>query len=59
MNLKLQQKNVLITGASKGIGLACARRFKNEGAHIALVSRNDASLNRTLLCCGSSVIGLW
>lgn len=56
MNLKLQQKNVLITGASKGIGLACARRFKNEGAHIALVSRNDASLNRAAESLGGAMV---
>ena len=31
MDLELRGKNVLITGASKGIGLACARGFAAEG----------------------------
>lgn len=32
----LQGKNALITGASRGIGLAIARRFSAEGARVAL-----------------------
>ena len=31
MDLELRGKNVLVTGASKGIGLACARAFAAEG----------------------------
>ncbi|TIV90845.1 MAG: SDR family NAD(P)-dependent oxidoreductase, partial [Mesorhizobium sp.] len=31
MNLELDDKVVLITGGSKGIGLACARAFAREG----------------------------
>ena len=39
MNLELTNKHVIITGGSKGIGLACARTFLAEGARVALVSR--------------------
>jgi NAD(P)-dependent dehydrogenase (short-subunit alcohol dehydrogenase family) len=45
MDLGLKQKNVLITGGSKGIGLACARAFLAEGARVAIVSRSQANLD--------------
>jgi NAD(P)-dependent dehydrogenase (short-subunit alcohol dehydrogenase family) len=44
MDLKLQNKHVLITGGSKGIGLACARAFAEEGAHVSLVARDLGTL---------------
>ena len=44
MNLELANKHVLITGGSKGIGLACARNFLAEGARVTLVSRSVANL---------------
>ncbi len=45
MDLQLAGKHVLITGGSKGIGLACARGFLAEGAHVTLVSRDSATLD--------------
>jgi NAD(P)-dependent dehydrogenase (short-subunit alcohol dehydrogenase family) len=46
MDLGLKGKIVLITGGSKGIGLACARAFALEGARVAIVSRDPANLAR-------------
>lgn len=46
MDLGLQDKRVLITGGSKGIGLACARAFIAEGAKVALVSRSGENLEK-------------
>ena len=44
MDLRLQGKHVLITGGSKGIGLACAQAFLAEGANVSLVSRSEDNL---------------
>jgi len=40
MDLGLRGKSVLITGGSKGIGLACAVSFAAEGCNLHLASRN-------------------
>ena len=45
MDLHLRDKHVLITGGSKGIGLACAQAFLEEGARVSLVSRDAANLS--------------
>jgi len=45
MDLELRGKKVLITGGSKGIGLACAQAFAAEGARVHIASRNEKDLN--------------
>ncbi len=44
MDLELRGKKVLITGASKGLGLACAQGFAAEGAIVHLAARNGPAL---------------
>ncbi len=39
-----QNKVVIITGASSGIGLACAKKFAAEGAKVVVTSRNKNTL---------------
>jgi short-subunit dehydrogenase len=46
MELGLAGRSVLITGSSKGIGLACAHGFAAEGCGLHLVARTAADLER-------------
>jgi len=42
--MKLQDKNIVITGASRGLGLAIAQRCHDEGANLVLISRTKPDL---------------
>jgi len=44
-------KNVLITGASAGIGAELARKFAEQGANLALVARNQTNLEAVAKEC--------
>jgi NAD(P)-dependent dehydrogenase (short-subunit alcohol dehydrogenase family) len=44
MQITLENRIALVTGASKGIGLACARLFAESGARVVMVSRSAANL---------------
>jgi NAD(P)-dependent dehydrogenase (short-subunit alcohol dehydrogenase family) len=45
MELGLAGKRVLVTGGSKGIGLACAEAFAAEGCELVLCARDPAALD--------------
>ncbi len=45
MHIDLTGRTALITGASKGLGLATALRFAASGAHVAILARGQAALN--------------
>jgi 3-oxoacyl-[acyl-carrier protein] reductase len=44
MELGLRGRRVLVTGGSKGIGLACAEAFAGEGCDLVLAARDAARL---------------
>jgi NAD(P)-dependent dehydrogenase (short-subunit alcohol dehydrogenase family) len=48
MDLQLQGQHVLVTGGSRGIGLACAREFLREGCKVTLVGRDAARMEQAL-----------
>lgn len=61
MDLQLQGKRAIITGASRGIGLAVARALTAEGAAAALVARGQDDLDAAvaeLTAAGATAIGL-
>jgi 3-oxoacyl-[acyl-carrier protein] reductase len=45
MNLGLAGKVALVTGSSKGLGLASARALAEEGCRVTICARGEASLN--------------
>lgn len=49
---------MIVTGAGKGIGAACARSFSDAGWDMVLVDRDELPLRRTAQACGGSVATL-
>src|SRR5260221_2369877 len=48
MDLGLEGKNVLVTGGSKGIGLAIAELFADEGANVAICARDADEVGKVV-----------
>lgn len=58
MHLDFTDKRILITGASQGIGRACAELLASYGAHVCInYARNSQAAEDTLLCIGESGVG--
>jgi 3-oxoacyl-[acyl-carrier protein] reductase len=54
MDLGLKGSACIVTGASRGIGLATARGLCAEGAHVLLTARNEDDLDRAARECGAA-----
>lgn len=48
MGIDFTGKNILIGGATNGIGLATAKQFAGHGARITIIGRNKKKLNQTI-----------
>jgi NAD(P)-dependent dehydrogenase (short-subunit alcohol dehydrogenase family) len=58
MSKKLEGKVAVITGGNSGIGLATARRFVAEGAHVFITGRRQAELDEAVTQIGRNVTGV-
>src|SRR5919198_706569 len=57
MHIDLSGRAAIITGGSKGIGLAVATRFAASGADVAIVARGRAALDQAMAAIGASSHG--
>jgi NAD(P)-dependent dehydrogenase (short-subunit alcohol dehydrogenase family) len=49
MQFDFKKQHVIVSGGSKGIGLACAKAFFNESAFVTIISRNQDNLNQAII----------
>ena len=56
--MRLQGMTAVITGGNSGIGLATARLFVAEGARVAIIGRNQQTLDAAARELGTGVIAL-
>jgi short-subunit dehydrogenase len=54
MDLKLSGRTALVTGSSKGIGLAVAQWLAREGVHVNLVARSGDRLEKEAAALGKA-----
>src|ERR1700690_3771245 len=55
---KLTGKIAVITGGNSGIGLATAKRFVAEGAHVVITGRRQTELDKAVADIGHGAVGV-
>lgn len=55
---RFEQKTVLVTGGTSGIGLAAAQAFANEGARVIVTGRDEAALEAARAALGGSALAI-
>ncbi|MGV9934951.1 SDR family oxidoreductase [Streptomyces olivaceoviridis] len=55
---QLDGKTAVVTGGTSGIGLATARRFREEGARVYITGRNKDTLDKAITEIGGNTIGV-
>jgi len=55
---RLEGKIALVTGGNSGIGLATAKRLKEEGAQVAITGRSQKTLDAAVKELGSDVLAI-
>lgn len=53
---RFKEKSILVTGGTSGIGLATAKRLKDEGAKVAVTGSRDESIAKAKDTLGNDVI---
>jgi NAD(P)-dependent dehydrogenase (short-subunit alcohol dehydrogenase family) len=56
--MKLQGKVAVVTGGNSGIGLAIAREFTEQGAHVVVFGRNAQTLDEAVRSIGNGTLGV-
>ena len=57
MQISLSGRSAIVTGGSKGLGLAMARQFAASGADVAIVGRGREALDQAVKAIGASAKG--
>src|ERR1700712_3719300 len=57
MEISLRGRSAIITGASKGLGLAMATQFAASGADVAILARNPEGLEEAIATISAAAKG--
>jgi len=54
----LTGKTAVVTGGNRGIGLATAKRFVQEGAFVFITGRRQDELDKAVAAIGSNIVAI-